>query len=136
MPLGAMLASLVARLDPDRSLVIHAVVDRLPESAWEKLVGSVPPGRAEWHRFAMNAGELVRRGFRTRSYGHIPPVTYLRLLLPELLPEAVDKVLYLDGDLLVRDGRAIARAPRPPRARRAASSPAPCRMTRRSDRPR
>ncbi len=103
MPVGAMLASLAARLDPSRRLVIHALADRLPEETWRRLTGSVPGDRSEWHRFDLDSLDLVRRGFCTRRYGHIPPVTYLRLLLPELLPDRLEKVLYLDGDLLVRE---------------------------------
>ncbi len=102
MPVGAMLSSLAARLDPSRKLVIHALGDRLPEETWLRLAGSLPSERAEWHRFQLDSRDLVRRGFHTRRHGHIPPVTYFRLLLPELLPDHIGKVLYLDGDLLVR----------------------------------
>lgn len=38
-------------------------------------------------------------GFATS--GHISPVAYARLLLPEVLPSQVDRVLYLDSDLVV-----------------------------------
>lgn|GEM_PF-785359 len=35
--------------------------------------------------------------------GHIPAASYLRLFLPALLPEAYDKVLFLDPDILIRN---------------------------------
>lgn len=33
--------------------------------------------------------------------GYISPATYLRLFIPSLLPQSVDKVLYLDSDIIV-----------------------------------
>jgi len=40
------------------------------------------------------------RHFRTD--GHISHATYLRIFIPEMLPDSVDKVLYLDCDIVVR----------------------------------
>ncbi len=36
-----------------------------------------------------------------RTVGHLVPATYARLLLPALLPDDVQRVVYLDGDMLV-----------------------------------
>ena len=55
-----------------------------------------------------------------------PPVVYARLLLDELLPPEIDRVLYLDSDLYVRapverllemdlEGKSLAAAPEPGR---------------------
>jgi hypothetical protein len=76
-------------------------VDRLPEGLWIDVVRSVPAGRVEWNRLDVDTRDLTDRGFSTRSYGHISPVTYYRLLLPELLPRTLEKVLYLDSDVIV-----------------------------------
>ena len=103
MALAAMLASLAERVNAARPLVLHVLTDRVPEALWSRLVHSVPAERVWWNRLEVNSDELVRRGFSTRSYGHISPVTYVRLLLPELLPGNLDKVLYLDADLIVCD---------------------------------
>ncbi len=103
MPLAAMLASLAANLDPDRRLVIHALGHDLKAPVWDRLTRSLPEGRAQWHRIDVDTTGLCREGFGTRAYDHISPVCYLRLLLPELLPGDVEKVLYLDCDLIVRE---------------------------------
>lgn len=52
----------------------------------------------------------------------IPPATYYRLLVPRILPESIHKILFLDGDIIIRhsllplwetdiDGYAVAAAP-------------------------
>ena len=102
MPLAAMLASLAATIDPRRPLVIHALVDRLPEQAWRRVVKSLPDGRAQWNRVDVDDAGLREQGFGTRAFDHISSVCYFRLLLPELLPESIEKVLYLDCDLIIR----------------------------------
>jgi lipopolysaccharide biosynthesis glycosyltransferase len=103
MPLAAMLASLAATLDPRRPLVIHALGHALQAPVWARLAKSLPEGRARWNRIDVDTSGLRAEGFGTRAYDHISPVCYFRLLLPELLPNDVEKVLYLDCDLIIRD---------------------------------
>jgi len=103
MPLAAMLASLASHLDPHRRLVIHALGYELPAQVWDQLAVSLPHDRAEWDSIDVDAAELLRAGFTTRTYDHISPVCYFRLLLPELLPHDLKKVLYVDCDLIIRD---------------------------------
>ncbi len=103
MPLAAMLASLAASLDPQRGLVVHALGHDLQAPVWDRLTKSLPEGRARWNRIDVDTSGLRKEGFGTRAYDHISPVCYFRLLLPELLPADVEKVLYLDCDLVIRD---------------------------------
>ena len=103
MPLAAMLASLAASLDPQRGLVVHALGHDLQAPVWDRLTRSLPEGRARWNRIDVDTTGLRTEGFGTRAYDHISPVCYFRLLLPELLPSGVEKVLYLDCDLIIRD---------------------------------
>lgn len=107
MALAAMLASLVARADPRRPLIVHALGYGLSPTTWDKLKGSLPGDRVQWNCIELDTSDLLARGFDTRPYEHISPVTYARLLLPELLPAAVEKVLYLDCDLIVCDDIAL-----------------------------
>ncbi|HEX4416115.1 MAG TPA: glycosyltransferase family 8 protein, partial [Lacipirellulaceae bacterium] len=37
-----------------------------------------------------------------RTNGHMSAATYFRLLMPEILPREIERVIYLDADLLVR----------------------------------
>jgi lipopolysaccharide biosynthesis glycosyltransferase len=103
MPLAAMLVSLAASLDPQRRLVIHALGHGLQAPVWDRLAKSLPEGRARWNRIDVDTTGLRTEGFGTRAYDHISPVCYFRLLLPELLPDDVEKVLYLDCDLVIRE---------------------------------
>ena len=103
MPLAAMLASLTAVTDPHRQLVLHALGFDLGADLWNRLLCSVPANRVQWHRIELDPADFVARGFRTRPHEHLSPVTYARLLLPELLPDTVEKVLYLDSDVIICD---------------------------------
>ena len=103
MPLAAMLASLTVSLDPHRRLVIHALGHDLQAPVWDRLTKSLPQGRVRWNCIDVDTSGLRREGFGTRAYDHISPVCYFRLLLPELLPSSVEKVLYLDCDLIIRE---------------------------------
>src|SRR3546814_17560015 len=38
-----------------------------------------------------------------RTDGHISHASYLRIFIPEILPDSVEKVLYLDCDIAVRN---------------------------------
>ncbi|HEV7633548.1 MAG TPA: glycosyltransferase family 8 protein [Steroidobacteraceae bacterium] len=102
LPLAAMLQSLVARLDPQRHLVLHAFGQQIAAETWDRLMRSVPAGRMTWHRVDVDASQLLQQGFTTRGYEHISPVCYFRLLLPDWLP-TLEKLLYLDCDLIVCD---------------------------------
>lgn len=44
----------------------------------------------------------IARYSHFRTDGHISHASYLRIFIPEILPEQVEKVLYLDCDLVVR----------------------------------
>lgn len=44
----------------------------------------------------------ISRYSHFRTDNHISHASYLRIFIPEILPESVEKVLYLDCDLLVR----------------------------------
>ncbi|MEQ8357011.1 MAG: glycosyltransferase family 8 protein [Kiloniellaceae bacterium] len=58
-------------------------------------------GRYDNAELAFQAFDIGRCShFRTDN--HISHASYLRIFIPEILPESVEKVLYLDCDLLVR----------------------------------
>ena len=37
-----------------------------------------------------------------RVFGHVSLATYFRILIPRILPADIDKVLFLDSDVIVR----------------------------------
>ncbi len=72
-------------------------------TVWNAVTSSLPDDRVRWHRMDIDPSGLLARGFGTRPHEHISPVAYLRLMIPEVLPLAVEKVLYLDSDMIVCD---------------------------------
>jgi lipopolysaccharide biosynthesis glycosyltransferase len=102
IPLAAMLASLVAELDSQCELMIHVLGTDLSQKAWCKLQASLPASRIHWSCIELQSSLLTDLGFTSRPFEHISSVCFLRLLLPELLPSDVQKVLYLDGDMVIR----------------------------------
>lgn len=75
----------------------HILTMNLSLDAENRLLEVATLGKATLHVHRLTAERLA--GFPTAS---LPLETYLRLLLPDLLPE-YDKILYLDADLLVLD---------------------------------
>ena len=97
-----MIASLVSHLDAERTLTIHLLGIDLPRTAWEKLEASTAGERIRWNYVSAASSTLTARGFSTSAYEHVSVASLFRLLLPELLPVEIEKVLYLDCDLIVR----------------------------------
>lgn len=109
-PLAVTMFGAVSHLGGDRAVDVY-IVDG----------GFLPATHAKMQRVIESAGRDVRVFFltpRLEGLGELPlgqigPMTYLRLLLPELLPSELEHVLYLDSDLLVRSdvGRLWSRVP-------------------------
>ncbi len=95
-PLGVMLNSLL--MNTRESVSIHLLhPDLAPEDMQrlETVIGQYP--QAALTCYHLTAARL--QGFALR--GHLSVVGYYLFLLPEILPANVDKVLYLDPDLIV-----------------------------------
>ncbi len=98
MPLAVTIRSLLNHLAPDRRLQLFLLDGGIRVRTLERL-------RASWEMTRVDLTVLrpdVSRLRNLRVSNHVNHLTYYRMLLPELLPESLDKVLYLDSDLLVR----------------------------------
>ena len=101
MPTGVMIYSVCVN-NPDVDIDFHLVVD---ESVTEKdrqgLMSTVS-------RFS--GKQVILYETSSQQYNNLPfynndrmtRATYYRLFLTEILPDSVDKVLYIDGDCIVR----------------------------------
>jgi lipopolysaccharide biosynthesis glycosyltransferase len=98
-PLAVTLRSVVAHLNPGRVLDLH-VCDMGLAPRSRALIGQTaqhPDVRLWW------IGDLGDRVAQLpQSWSHISSATYARLFIPAMLPQSVDKALYLDSDLIVR----------------------------------
>lgn len=85
-----------------RAVVFHIVAESLDGPQREQLRSLAGRYGAKVHYYAPKAGELD--GFSIRKFsGRVSMATYYRCLLSDLLPESLDRVLYLDCDILVLD---------------------------------
>ena len=96
-PLCATLSSFF-RHHSGGPVTIHLLADRLPDAAHRRLEQFVRDRGAAYRAHAPAAAQF---GDLPLAMTHVSQATFFRLLLPDLLP-AVDRILYLDVDLLIR----------------------------------
>jgi lipopolysaccharide biosynthesis glycosyltransferase len=98
MPLAVTIRSALNYLAPDRRLRLYVLDGGLSDDSKARLLNSWNDSRltVEWLRPDL---ELVRD---LKISEHVNIVTYLRLLMPWVLPAEVGRAVYLDADMLVR----------------------------------
>lgn len=104
MPTGVMMQSVCVN-NPDVDIVFHIILDEnVKAGARQDLEGIVAPYAGKSVAFYNVSEELQKKSFpRGLIYRNdITKATYYRLYFAELLPQDLDKVLYLDGDVIVR----------------------------------
>jgi lipopolysaccharide biosynthesis glycosyltransferase len=95
---GVMLASLISN-NPDCSFQVYILVPvDFSEENVSKVVASFE-GNSGAVRFVQVPDDLVND---LKIDGHATRATYLRLCIGALLPAALDRVLYLDSDIIIR----------------------------------
>lgn len=97
LPLAAMMQSVLTHSDPERSMVLYVLADGLSDGDRESLLQSWGRDRLTVHWIAVSATTLPPLPL----WGRMNPSTYFRLLMPGLLPDALEKVIWLDTDLVV-----------------------------------
>lgn len=99
IPLACMLKSLWQHFDSDRRLSLYVIDGGLSENTMRDVESIVEssPGRAKVRFIKPDLQSL--KGFDCS--GHVSIAAYFRLLIPTLLPDDVDQVLYLDSDLVI-----------------------------------
>lgn len=96
LPLTVMLRSVDAHLDRSRALEVFAIDDGLSAQDRERVERSLS---ARVHVHWLRPDWLDRA--RLPTWGKMPPTTYQKIALGDLLPAEVERVLWLDCDLLV-----------------------------------
>jgi lipopolysaccharide biosynthesis glycosyltransferase len=95
-PLGVMLRSVRANLDAGRALVVYLLDGGIGPAARKRLAESWRSGRITIHWLPVEESRF--RGLPL--WGRMPVSTYFKLLVPELLPDHVERALWLDCDLV------------------------------------
>ena len=98
IPLAVTIRSALENLAPDRLLRIFILDGGIRDATKQRLLRSWPADRyhLEWIRVDASALENLPVS------GHINVLSYYRLLVPRVLPADVQRVIYLDADLIVR----------------------------------
>jgi lipopolysaccharide biosynthesis glycosyltransferase len=99
MQLATALRSLIETTRSQLPLDIYVLTDSFQEHIKSKVLGSLPEGSVSLRWITVDLAAFAQ--FSTLS--HITKVTYARLLIPDILPECVERILYLDSDLIVLD---------------------------------
>lgn len=97
MPLAAMGRSLFAHLPAGRRLHLYVIADRLGEESRRRILAS-------WDLSSVEVSWLPADLDRLRHLkvsGHIGVATYFRILVGSLLPQTVERAIYLDADVIV-----------------------------------
>src|SRR5882724_4301278 len=97
MPLAVTVRSLVDNLERGRSVRLFVVDGGLTAESKRRLLESWPRERLEVEWLKPNLSPLAG----VKVSGHIPLASYFRLLVADLVPAAVERILYLDSDLVI-----------------------------------
>jgi lipopolysaccharide biosynthesis glycosyltransferase len=98
MPLAVTIRSLLDYLGKDRRVRLIVLDGGLSATSRERLLKSWQDDRltVEW------TAPDMRLISDLQANGHVSVSTYLRLLMPKLLPSSITRAIYLDADVLVR----------------------------------
>jgi lipopolysaccharide biosynthesis glycosyltransferase len=101
LPLSVTLFSALTHLRQDVGVDLFIIDGGMKPGSIDRLRSVLQPfsSRATIHIIAPRLDVLQRRPLPLGRHG---AMTYLRLLLPDSLPPGVERVLYLDSDLLIR----------------------------------
>ncbi len=94
LPLSVLLESLRQHLRPDYRVALYLVHGGIDTGRLSSICSGI-----ETHPILLSEAQLAA----APRDSHFPPEASIPLLIPELLPTDVDRVLFLDADLLVLD---------------------------------
>jgi lipopolysaccharide biosynthesis glycosyltransferase len=98
LPLAATVRSALDSAAWNDRIELYVIDGGISVASREKLQASWNDRRLKIHWITPDLSILDGMG----ASGHVTRMTYARLLVPRLLPNTLDRVIYLDSDLLVR----------------------------------
>lgn len=102
MPCGIAMVSLLEN-SPNQNIVVHIIGLELYDSTKELLKGIADKYNIRIAFYEITLAFLDNFSFPIEGPKHLTISTYIRLFLSEILPSDIDKILYLDCDLIVTD---------------------------------
>ena len=101
MPTGVMIYSACAN-NPDLDIDFHVIIDEsISDNDKQDLIDTISPFEGKRCLF-YNVNSHLYKNFPLTHSQWLTLATYYRILLTEILPDSVTKVIYLDGDCIVR----------------------------------
>jgi lipopolysaccharide biosynthesis glycosyltransferase len=98
---GVAIASMLANVHPNQKLTIHILHDDTLSLENKKSLVSISRNNFVVFNFiGVNQSDFKRY---PNNRSHISSATYYRLALHRLLPENIEKIIYLDADIIVED---------------------------------
>ncbi|MEC4985056.1 MAG: glycosyltransferase family 8 protein [Oscillatoria sp. PMC 1068.18] len=97
MPLTVAVRSVLANLKSYPQVKLFLIDGGISPENKEKFLQSLNPEQIELHWLQPDQSKLTKMKVK----GHVSLASYYRLLIPELLPGSLQKVIYLDSDLVV-----------------------------------
>lgn len=97
-PCIVMLLSL-CRTNPQVAWTAHVCVWNVPEDYKAKMTSALSGHNIKIKFYKIEASKLA--GVKIRKKIPLPPVAYYRIFLADILPDDIDRILYLDCDLMV-----------------------------------
>lgn len=101
-PTGTTMAS-VLNSNPDENFTFYIVTKHLSDEHVAVLESFVAPYCSNANLKIITLGDDILTDFPIRLGDHVTSAAYYRVYLQRALPETLDKVLYLDGDMLCVD---------------------------------
>ena len=98
---GLMLDSLFVH-NPNEKFRVHIIFNSAVTPEAKERLSALGKQASMECCFYQLSNELIK-AFPTRKKDHISVSAYIRLFMTDLLPEDIDKVLYLDGDMMIVD---------------------------------
>jgi len=101
MPTGVMIYSACAN-NPDSDIDFHMVVDEsVSDNDKKDLIDTISQFEGK-RGFFYSVNSHLYKIFPLTNFKWLTRATYYRILLPEILPDSVRKVIYIDGDCIIR----------------------------------
>ena len=98
---GMMLDSLFVH-NPNETFRVHVIFNSTASVETKKRLSDLGEKFSFEFCFYQLDNDLLE-SFPTRKKDHISVSAYIRLFMADLLPDGIDKVLYLDGDMMIVD---------------------------------
>ena len=103
MPCGVMLKSLCEN-NKDCEVRIHVIIDDDVVDSQKESLKRIVNAYQRKSIYFYNADKIYIKDFPALDNAfHIKRATYYRLYLTDILPQDIDKILYLDGDIIVEN---------------------------------